>query len=326
MAVGLDLIVPLVTLVTVVAVVWGGYSLATANRAAMAERLGRYGGAVRSVTFQPGKINLPLKDRSMSGVGVLDRLLTGNNYAERVAFDLARAAVPMRVGEYLLLRWVVACAFFLLVRAISGNLVLAVLVGAMGYFVPRLWVSRREQSRIRQIEDQLVDALTMIANGLRSGSSFLQAIEMVSRELPPPIAPEFGQVVAEAGVGAPVDQALADLANRVRSYDIYLMVTAMTIQRSVGGNLSEVLENIAHTIRERQRLLRQVQVETAENRLSSYILMVLPTALLIVISIINPNYIQPLLFEASGRMILIVGAVMQIVGFIILRRIADVKV
>jgi tight adherence protein B len=322
----LNLLVPLVTMVAVVAVVWGGYSLVTANRTEMAQRLGKYGGAARAVSFQPSRVALPLKDRSMSGFGFLDRLLTGNNYAERVADDLARAAVPMRVGEYLLLRWTVACLVFLAVRAISGNWVLGVLVGAMGYFVPRLWVSRREASRIRQIEDQLVDALTMIANGLRSGSSFLQAIEMVSRELPAPIAPEFGQVVAEAGVGAPVDQALEALAKRVRSYDIYLMVTAMTIQRSVGGNLSEVLENIAHTIRERQRLLRQVQVETAENRLSSYVLMVLPTALLIVISIINPRYVEPLLFEASGRVILIIGAVMQITGYIILRRIADVKV
>lgn len=322
----MDLAIPLLTMAAVMAVVWGGYAVATAGQGVVQQRLGKYAAGARAVSFGPSRVGLPLKDRTMSGFGFLDRLLSGNNYAARVAADLERAALPMRVGEYLLLRWAVACVFFLLVRAISGNLLMAVLVGALAYFIPKLWVTRREGGRLRQIDDQLVDALTMIANGLRSGSSFLQAIEMVSRELPAPIAPEFAQVVAEAGVGAPVDQALEAMASRVRSYDIYLMVTAMTIQRSVGGNLAEVLENIAHTIRERQRLLRQVQVETSENRLSSYVLMALPTGLLIVISIMNPNYVQPLLFEATGRMLLVAGAVMQIVGFLILRRIADVKV
>jgi len=321
----IDLAAPLAALFTVILVVWGVYALFAGEGAALRRRIGQYGGG--QATVQTAARSAPLlKDRSFSTIGALDRLLSGRGYAERAALDLARAAVPLRVGEYLLIRWLAAAGLFLLVNALRVPWPLALAFGVLGFFLPRFYVSRRERARIRKIDDQLVDTLTMMSNSLKSGSSFLQAMELVSRELPPPIAHEFAQVVAEVGVGAPIDQALADLARRVRSYDVYLMITAMTVQRTVGGNLSEVLQNIAHTIRERQRLLRQVQVETAEQRISAYILMALPTALLIIIAMFNRQYLDPLFSEAAGRAILVAALVMQIIGYFIMRRIADIKV
>jgi tight adherence protein B len=230
------------------------------------------------------------------------------------------------VGEYLLLRWLAAVGLFLIPFAFRMPWYLDLIFAIIGFYIPKVWVGQREKDRVKKIEDQLVDALTMMANSLRAGSSFLQAMEMVSKELPPPISQEFAQVLAEVSVGAPVDESLTDMSRRVRSYDVYLIITAMTIQRQVGGNLSEVLNNIAHTIRERQRLLRQVQVETAEQRVSAYILLALPVFMLFIISILNRTYIDTLLEPGVGRILLALALVLQIFGYFVMRRIADVKV
>ncbi|MHB9092764.1 MAG: type II secretion system F family protein, partial [Chloroflexota bacterium] len=258
----MDYAIPLVTMLAVATLVWAIYAATTARQGQVQERIGQYSGAAAAA--QVSRVGLPWRDRSLSSIDFLDKLLTGNDYANRAQLDLFRAAVPLRVGEYLLIRWLLACALFFVVRAFGVLWPLAVLVGVIGYFLPRFWVSGKERARVRQVDDQLVDALTMMSNSLKSGASFLQAMEMVSRELPAPLAPEFAQVVAEIGVGASVETALTDMSQRVRSYDLYLIVTAIMIQCTAGGNLAEVLGNIAHTIRERQRLLRQVQVETAE--------------------------------------------------------------
>jgi len=320
------LLAPLVAFITVVLVVMGLYALLTQERAAVRQRLSRYGVGQSGATVTSAGTTPLLRDRKMSTIGAFDQALQRSTYAERVALDLARAAVPLRVGEYLLLRWLLVLVLFLVPFAFRMPWYIDFIFAAIGFYLPKGWVSSREKARVRKIEDQLVDALTMMANSLRAGSSFLQAMEMVSKELPPPISQEFGQVLAEVSVGAPVDESLADMSRRVRSYDVYLITTAMIIQRQVGGNLSEVLNNIAHTIRERQRLLRQVQVETAEQRFSAYILLALPVFMLFVISILNRPYIDTLLEPGVGRILLGVALVLQIFGYFVMRRIADVKV
>jgi tight adherence protein B len=195
----------------------------------------------------------------------------------------------------------------------------------VGYFLPRLYVKQKEVSRVKAFEGQLVDALVMMSNALKSGSSFLQAIDLVAHEQPAPICEEFARVVAEANVGASVENSLLDISVRVRSYDLYLVVTAMLVQREVGGNLSEVLENIAHTIRERQRILNQVRVETAETRLSGYIIGVLPVFMLVVLMMINRNYASTLT-TGTGQFFLIIGGIMEVIGFYIIHRIVSIEV
>ena len=198
--------------------------------------------------------------------------------------------------------------------------------GAIGFMLPKLYVKQRNASRLRAFDDQLVDALSLMANALRSGSSFLQAMELISRELPSPIAEEFGQTVAEISVGAPVEEALSHLGRRVPSYDLYLAVTAIVIQRSVGGNLSEVLTNIAHTIRERVRILRDVQAKTAEQRISAYFLSALPLFMLGVISVVNPTYMTPMFHNPMGLMVLLGGFLLQGLGFLLLRKLSVIDV
>lgn len=304
------------------------YTTATAQRQLVADRLQRHGGTMAATatvsSSSPAAALLTQKD--YSSIKTLDRVLKRSNMAERIALDLTRAGVPLRVGEYMLIRWLVAVVLFVGSLVANLNPIVAIVLGVAGFYLPRFYVRRKERQRIRKFEDQLVDGLTMMANSLKSGSSFLQAIDLVAHELPSPLSTEFARVVAEANVGASVEGSLLDLAERVRSYDLYLIVTAMLVQREVGGNLAEVLENIATTIRERQRILRQVQVETAQQRFSGYIIAALPVVVVVGMFIINPMVPQTLLFHPMGQIALVAAGVMQVLGFVIIRRIVDIEV
>ncbi len=306
-----------------VAGIWGG------ERRLIAARLGRYSGASQAAAggAEGGSAGAELLlDRGYSSFESFDRLLKRSSYSERVALDLSRAAVPLRVGEYLFVRWISAlglCGVNLTLLRL--NPVVCVVLGIVGYFLPRLYVSHKEASRVKTFEGQLVDGLVMMANSLKSGSSFLQAIDLVAHEQPAPISQEFARVVAEANVGASLENSLLDLSVRVRSYDLYLVVTAMLVQREVGGNLSEVLDNIAHTIRERQRILNQVRVETAETRLSGYIIGVLPVFMLVMLMMINPSYASTLV-TGVGQFVLIAGGIMEAIGFYVIHRIVNIEV
>lgn len=324
----IPLLAALVAFLAVTLLALAVYSAATAQRQIVAERLQRHGGtATASATVSPGGATAALlMQKDYSTIKTLDRVLKRSNIAERIALDLTRAGVPLRVGEYMLIRWLVAVVLFVVSLVASLHPLVAVALGVLGFYLPRFYVRRKERQRIRKFEDQLVDGLTMMANSLKSGASFLQAIDLVAHELPAPISTEFARVVAEANVGASVEGSLLDLAERVRSYDLYLIVTAMLVQREVGGNLAEVLESIANTIRERQRILRQVQVETAQQRFSGYIIAALPVVVAVGMFMINPMVPQTLLFHPLGQIALVAAVVMQILGFIIIRRIVDIEV
>lgn len=324
----LPLVAALVSFVAVALLIYAIAAMAGGDRRLVAERLKRHSGAVAAAAAGPSShgTSALLLEKDYSSFDSLNQMLKRSSRVERIAADLTRAAVPLRVGEYLLLRWVAAIGLYAIGTVILHlNLAVCLVLGVLGFYLPRFYVSYQEGRRVRKFEDQLVDALTMMANSLKSGSSFLQAIDLVSREQPAPICQEFARVVAEANVGSSVESSLLDLAGRVRSYDLYLIVTAMIVQREVGGNLSEVLENIAHTIRERQRILRQVQVETAEVRLSGYIIAVLPIFMLVVMLIISPAYAS-VLTQGFGQIILIGAGIWEVIGFLVIRRIVAIQV
>ncbi len=324
-----SLFVPIVVFLAVVLLAYAVAGLWGGERRLIAARLARHAGAPGAATSQGsgsvGGAEL-LLGKEYSSFQSFDKLLKRSSYPERVALDLMRAAVPLRVGEYLFIRWISALGLAGVGLTFLGlNVIVSAVLGLVGYFLPRLYVSRKEASRVKAFEGQLVDGLVMMANALKSGSSFLQAIDLVAHELPSPVSQEFARVVAEANVGASVENSLLDLAGRVRSYDIYLVVTAMLVQREVGGNLSEVLDNIAHTIRERQRILNQVRVETAETRLSGYIIGILPIFMLVVMMMISPGYASTLV-TGAGQFVLVAAAIMEAMGFYVIHRIVNIEV
>jgi tight adherence protein B len=209
-----------------------------------------------------------------------------------------------------------------------------IVIGAIvGFFLPRLWLGRRKGKRLKAFNSNLSDTIMLLANALRAGSSFLQAVEMIVRETRPPISTEFARVIREVNLGLPLDEALSNLQRRVRSDDLDLMTTAIAIHHTVGGNLAEILDSIAFTIRERVRIKGEIKTLTAQQRMSGYVVGFLPIALVLLLSVIAPTFMAPMLQKPpellglpAGMFILAGGGFMMLIGFILIRRIVDIEV
>jgi tight adherence protein B len=216
--------------------------------------------------------------------------------------------------------------------ALASPIVL--LVGVLiGFMLPRFWLGRRKNGRLGAFNKQLPDTITLIANALRAGSSFLQAIEMVVRETQPPVSTEFGRVIREVNLGLPFEQALANMVRRVRSEDLELMTTAISIQHTVGGNLAEILDSIAFTIRERVRIKGEIKTLTSQQRMSGYVVAALPIGLIAFLMVIAPGFMQPMFQKPpeiaglpAGVIILAVAGFSMFIGFMAIRRIVDIEV
>lgn len=246
-------------------------------------------------------------------------------FTMKVQRDLARANLKLRVGEYYYIRIGASLALgvilFVLRDPISG-----VIGFILGYFLPRIWVGRRIARRLGSFNKQLPDTIVLLSNSLRAGSSFLQSIELVSREGSPPMSEEMGRVVREVNLGLGMEEALHNLVRRIKSDDLDLMVTAIGIQQQVGGNLAEILDTIAFTIRERVRIKGEINTLTAQGRISGYLVAFLPIGLGAALNAINPAFMAPLFTETIGRILIGVGAVMMTIGFLAIRKITDIKV
>ena len=273
----------------------------------------------------PAEVNL-LREQKYSNWALLDQMIARRSWAEREAAELTRAYVPLRVGEFLLIRVLAGLVLVLLGWVMMKNVLLALPLAVPGYFLPLLWLKMKQKKRRAKFDAQLVDAIQLLASTLKSGYSFLQGMEAISRELPAPISEEFDLLVKEIGVGARADEALLRLIERVRSNELELVVTAIMIQRQVGGELAGILENIARTIRERQKILRDVQTLTAQQRWSGYIIGGLPIFLLGVINFANPGYSGELFFTFHGQLMLAAATVMEIIGFVMIRKIIAIEV
>jgi tight adherence protein B len=268
-----------------------------------------------------------------------NRVVDRQSFAQNTATNLARADLKLRVSEYLMV--IIGCAigvpvFLMLISVIFptlGNPLFLIIGALVGFMAPRLYVSRRQKSRLNAFNKQLPDTITLIANALRAGSSFLQAMELVTRESRPPISLEFGRVIREVNLGLPFDHSLENMVRRVRSEDLELLVTAITIQHQVGGNLAEILDSIAYTIRERVRIKAEIRVLTAQQRISGYVVAGLPIGLVLVLFIIAPSFLAPMFQKPPeafgiplGMVILGFGGFMMFIGFMLIRRIVDIKV
>jgi tight adherence protein B len=214
-----------------------------------------------------------------------------------------------------------------------GNPLALLIGGLIGFFLPRMWLNRRKGGRLNAFNKQLPDTITLLANALRAGSSFLQAIELVVRESRPPISTEFARVIREVNLGLPFEQAMENMVRRVRSDDLELMATAITIQHQVGGNLAEILDSIAFTIRERVRIKGEINTLTAQQRMSGYVVGFLPIGLAGFLFIAAPAFTEPLFDNRvsliglpAGVIILAIGGVMMFIGFMLIRRIVDIEV
>jgi tight adherence protein B len=269
----------------------------------------------------------------------LNRVVEQRDFGANLARDIARADLRLKPSEFLAI-WA-ASLFGLPVIFIVLSLgmpalrtPIALLVAAfVGFMLPRFWLGRRKSGRLNAFNKQLPDTITLLANGLRAGSSFLQAVELVVRESRPPVSTEFSRVIREVNLGLPFEQAMENMVRRVRSDDLELMATAINIQHTVGGNLAEILDSIAFTIRERVRIKGEIRTLTAQQRLSGYVVGFLPIGLAGFLFVAAPAFMEPMFAKPPeafglplGVVILFFGGFMMFIGFMFIRKIVDIEV
>jgi tight adherence protein B len=211
--------------------------------------------------------------------------------------------------------------FFLLS---GGKIMIGMAGGLVGYLVPIYFLRFKIARRAKAFNNQLGDTLTLVANSLRTGYSFMQAVEMVSREMAPPISVEFARILKEMNLGIPTEEALNNMAKRVDSDDLDLVITAVLIQRQVGGNLAEVLDNIANTIRTRIRLKGELKALTAQGRFSGIIVGLLPLIIGTALYALNPEYMRLLFTHPMGKMMLMGAAGSMVLGLLLIRKIVNI--
>ena len=195
-----------------------------------------------------------------------------------------------------------------------------------GSTLPTLWLLRLRSRRRRKFEEIFPEALDLLSRAIKAGHAFQTAMQMAADELPDPVGPEFKKTFDEQNFGLPLRDALNGMAARVPIIDVKFFVTAVLIQRETGGNLSEILDNLAHVVRERFKVLRQVRVHTAHGRFTGWVLLALPAGLAIVLSFINPDHMQLLFREPMGQTLLMVAVVMQTIGFFWIKHVIKIEV
>lgn len=263
-----------------------------------------------------------LKDR-------IDKSLAQRPFGRKWRQALSRADLKITVAEFMALHVITVIGMFLLSWFVlwPQQLVMGVVAGFVGFFIPRIIVARMTANRLIKFENQLPDTLSLWVNALRSGYSVLQSMEAISRDAPDPTATEFRRVVQEVQLGIDMEDAFEHLLQRMDSEDLDLIVTAVNIQREVGGNLAEILEVIGHTIRERIKLKGEIRVLTAQGRITGYLISFLPIGLALFLNAINPTYVG-LLFEnrTCGWPMLAMGLVLIGIGSAIIQKIVDIKI
>lgn len=242
-----------------------------------------------------------------------------------LAQALARADMPLTVAEFVLL--VVALSMAGMALGVwRQNLLVGVGLGLLLGAAPFMYLRRRQSKRLRQLSQQLPDVMTLLIGGLRAGYGLNQALEALVEKMPAPSSTEFGRVLKAVSLGVPIQRALQEMAKRAGSDDLALIVTAITIQYEMGGNLAGVLETISDTVRERIRIMREIRVLTAQQRMTGYILAGFPIVLAIGLFLVQPKYFAPFFKPGPLQLLPILALVMLVIGFFIIRRIVDIDV
>ncbi len=305
----------------------GAVFAVTRERSVVEERLGKYLEEER-----------PEDEKAPGGSVItewLNRRVAGSSRGDRIARELARADLKFKVAEWyaLIFMSTVATGIIAVLIQSSYPVVSLAIGGVIGFFIPRFYIKRQQGLRLTRFSDQLGDMLNLMVNGLRAGYSTMQAMEAVSRELPAPICDEFRRVVQEMQIGISMEKALDNLLRRIPSEDLDFVITAINVQREVGGNLSEILDTITFTIRERVRIKGEIKVMTAQVRTSGAVLSLIPVFLAVALWFVSPEYIgsffdeNPFIPQPWCGIIAIAVILSMIAGgYFAMMKIADIEV
>jgi tight adherence protein B len=315
----------LITFVVSLLVVIGAYWLFIVRpeeqvQGALWRRLKSKGGSKKATTA------LLKSAQQLSNVPAFDAVLTRSRSVLRPLEELLeQSGTGMRLGTFLLVSCVCGALVAFLVLKLTGMLLAALPAGIFAATLPTSFIRMKRTRRVRKFEEQFPEALALISRALKAGHTFTTGLQMVSEEMPQPIGPEFKLLFDEQNYGRPLPDALREFARRVPLLDARFFVTAVLIQRESGGNLAEVLDNIASVIRDRFRVKRQIQVISAHARMTGWVLIGIPPALATVLFIINPEHWQTLTGARLGIQLIIAAIVLQITGTLIIRKMVQIE-
>ncbi len=317
---------------TLVLILFGIYQFSTRDKAAVAERVETYA-SIEEEAALAAEVDI----NKENFIGKLTHLVLGRGYMERLEANLASADLPMRASEYVSLRLGIAVVAYIVGHSFLGYMHSGFLLAAIGYFIPAVFVYFQKQRRREKFVRQLADALLLLTNSLRAGYSFFKGLELVAQEMDDPISKELNRMLHSVTLGATMDDAMTTLGKRIDSADLDIVISAYLVQKDVGGNLTEIMEKVAETIRERLRIEGEVRVLTAQGRLSGLVVGLLPFAVFFAIFLQNPSYFDVMIgppkfglfsgLEIPLGILLMGGAVMlQIIGGIVIYRIVSIKI
>ena len=280
-------------------------------------------------TFASGKYGNEasiLRRRALSEVPFLNRVLSRIPLVRRLDRTLQQADVRYTLGFFVLLTIFLALIGLLAGSLITRNYAMSIIMAALFGGIPVFYVRSRKKRRMQKFQRQLPDALELVARALRAGHAFSSGMKLAAEEFDDPAGTEFEQTLAEINFGVSVSDALKNLASRVDCPDVKYFVVSVIVQRETGGNLAEIIESIAHLIRERFKLQGHIRVLAAEGKLSAIILLILPFLVLIALRFTNPEYISTLVTDPVGKGMAAAGAFLMIIGVLVMKRMVNIKV
>jgi tight adherence protein B len=304
--------------------VWAaGRRVTEADR--VAARLSQYG---RPAEVAPPRVRTgnPIRDLLEAITSAINPLLARSSHTGKLADDLQKADLKLKSSEWVLAVAASGVALGLLLALRFGSPIFVVVGPAAAWLLSGMFLRFRQKRRTRAFNNQLGDTITLLSNALKAGYSFAQALASVSRNASPPISEEFSRANREIALGISVDDALNHMVQRNKSEDFDLLVTAVQIQRVVGGNLAEILDTIAYTIRERVRIQGEIRTLTAQARISGIIITLLPFGLAAVLEVISPSYFGPMLSENLGHIMLGIGIFSIAIGAAAIQKIVKIEV
>jgi tight adherence protein B len=318
----------LITLTVFVAVTAGIMALMqdrTATAAAAQARLDRVSGRTDFAAWTAGG-SLALRGNRMSSIGWVESALKDLDFAQGLQITLQRADWNMRVSEFLALCGLGAGFTFFAGAIVLHQPAIGLVLALFGAYVPIFILRRAAKKRVAKIEKQLVELLMMMSNALKAGFGLMQAVDQASKQMEAPIADELRQLNRDTQIGSSVEEAVTDFSRRIGSYDLEIVVTAILVQRNVGGNLSEIFDNVAHTMRERERIRGEIATLTSQQKLTGIVIAALPPVLALLFTLLNRDYMMVLFTETLGRVMVVSGIVLECVGAFVIKKIIDIDV
>lgn len=304
------------------------YQSSAMPRAGLTRRLGTILGETSAYEMAMTQMEA-LRPKRVGRIPIISAILEGKSSTAETALRLERADMRFTVSEFVAIRIFMALLFAVMAYFVVGGTVGTILMfiaGFLGWLLPSMYVSMAVGKRVSRLNAQLPEALMLLSNSVKAGFGLMQALDMASREVPHPLGTEFKRTLADINVGAATEEALQKMAERSGSDDLEIVVTAMLIQQTTGGNLSEILDNVAHTMRERIRIRGEIKTLTSQQMLTGFVIGGLPFVMVALFSLINPDYMTPLFTTLIGNAMIAGAIVLEFFGVLAIKKILDIEV